>query len=254
MRFTCLPTLRSPTPISRSERSKSANIPIEKTLAKRARLRPLRLQTMKIEKGMETDQLKTPVERVRHAIVSEENRLAGLLDHPPIRDVCSLAGRIASGERKHRSRPQTPRTLTTNDSRLNLLARNGRGLDLFQQNAGCVIPCSCPRHLHTAIVRCSSPLSAARWRLRAARQPSNSAAICPTRIRWPRFMPAARPKTRLRKSSARRRASASSTTTSPGITSAGGPSQTGFLRPGCARPAGLHRRLRRPRGRQGRGS
>jgi hypothetical protein len=47
--------------------------------------------------------------------------LAGLLDHPPERDVCSLAGRIVSGERKHRSRSKTPWPLTTNDSRLNLL-------------------------------------------------------------------------------------------------------------------------------------
>jgi hypothetical protein len=30
--------------------------------------------------------------------------LAGLLDDPPVRDVCSLASRIVSGERKHRSR------------------------------------------------------------------------------------------------------------------------------------------------------
>ena len=94
---------------------------VEKTLAERARLRPIRLQAMKIKEGMETYQFKTPVERVRDAIVSEENGLAGLLDHPPERDVCSLAGRIVSGERKHRSRSQTPRTLTTNDPRLNLL-------------------------------------------------------------------------------------------------------------------------------------
>ena len=77
---------------------------------------------MKIKKRVEADQFKSPVERVRYAIVSEENGLAGLLDHPPERDVCSLAGRIVSGERKHRSRSWTPRTLTTNDSRLNLLA------------------------------------------------------------------------------------------------------------------------------------
>ena len=96
---------------------------VEKALAERARLRPIRLEAMKIKKRVEANQFKAPVERVRYAIVSEENRLAGLLDDPPVRDVCSLAGRITSGERKHRSRSRTPQTLTTNDSRLNLLAR-----------------------------------------------------------------------------------------------------------------------------------
>ena len=94
---------------------------VEKALAERARLRPIRLEAVKIEKRVEAHQFKAPVERVRYAILSEENGLAGLLDHAPICDVCSLAGRIASGERKHRSRSQTPRTLTTNDPRLNLL-------------------------------------------------------------------------------------------------------------------------------------
>ncbi len=77
---------------------------------------------MKIKKSVKANQFKAPVERVRHAIVSEENGLAGLLDDPPVRDVCSLAGQIASGERKHCSRSQTLRTLTTNALRLNLLA------------------------------------------------------------------------------------------------------------------------------------
>jgi hypothetical protein len=48
--------------------------------------------------------------------------LAGLLDDAQICGICSLAGRVMSGERKHRSRSHTPRTLTTNGSRLNLLA------------------------------------------------------------------------------------------------------------------------------------
>ncbi|HEX9536003.1 MAG TPA: hypothetical protein VF924_11060 [Stellaceae bacterium] len=95
---------------------------VEKALAELARLRPILLQAMKIKKSVKANQFKAPVERVRHAIVSEENGLAGLLDDPPVRDVCSLAGQIASGERKHCSRSQTPRTLTTNASRLNLLA------------------------------------------------------------------------------------------------------------------------------------
>ena len=59
---------------------------------------------MKINKRVEADQFKAPVERVRYAIVREENALAGLLDDPPVSDVGSLASRIVSGERKHRNR------------------------------------------------------------------------------------------------------------------------------------------------------
>ena len=77
---------------------------VEKTLAEQARLRPILLEAMKIKKRVKANELKAPVERVRYAIVSKENRLAGLLDDPPVRDVCSLASRIVSGERKHRSR------------------------------------------------------------------------------------------------------------------------------------------------------
>jgi hypothetical protein len=91
---------------------------VEKALAKQARLRPIRLEAMKINKRVEANQFKAPVERVRYAIVREENRLAGLLDDPPVSDVCSLAGRIVSAERKHRNRSLTPRPLTTNHSRL----------------------------------------------------------------------------------------------------------------------------------------
>src|SRR5205814_9179212 len=91
---------------------------VEKTLAEWARPRPVRLEAVKIKKRMKTNQFKAPVERVRYAILSEENAFAGLLDDAPVCDVRSLAGRIVSGERKHRSRSQTPRTLTTNDSRL----------------------------------------------------------------------------------------------------------------------------------------
>ena len=76
---------------------------VEKALAKRARLRPIRLEAMKIKKPVEADQFKAPVERVRYAIVREEDWLAGLLDDTPVRDVCSLTGRIVSGERKHRN-------------------------------------------------------------------------------------------------------------------------------------------------------
>ena len=94
---------------------------VEKALTERARLGPVRLKAMEIKKRMKADQVKAPVERVRYAILSEENRLAGLLDHAPVCGICSLAGRIVSGEGKHRSRSQTPRTLTTDDSRLNLL-------------------------------------------------------------------------------------------------------------------------------------
>jgi hypothetical protein len=96
--------------------------PVEKALAEQAGLRPILLEAMKIKKGMKANQLKAPVERVRYAIVRKENSLAGLLDNPPVRDICSLAGQIASGEGKHCSRSQTARTLTTNASRLNLLA------------------------------------------------------------------------------------------------------------------------------------
>jgi hypothetical protein len=95
---------------------------VEKALAERARLRPIRLEAMKIKKRMKANQFKAPVERVRYAIVGEKSRLAGLLNDPPVRDICSPAGQIASGERKHCGRSQTPRTLTTNASRLNLLA------------------------------------------------------------------------------------------------------------------------------------
>jgi hypothetical protein len=95
---------------------------VEKALAERARLRPIRLEAMKIKKRVKANQFKAPVERVRYTIIGEENRLAGLLNDPPVREVCSLSGRIASGERKHHSRSRTPRTLTINDSRLNLFA------------------------------------------------------------------------------------------------------------------------------------
>ena len=96
---------------------------VEKALAKRARPGPVRFQAMKIKKRMKANQFEAPVERVWHAILSEKNGLAGLLDHASVCDDCRLAGRIVFGERKHRSRSQTPRPLTTNDSRLNLLTR-----------------------------------------------------------------------------------------------------------------------------------
>ena len=69
---------------------------VEKALAERARLRPIRLEAMKIKKRVKANQFKAPVERVRYAIVGEENRLAGLLNDPPVRDICSLSGQIVS--------------------------------------------------------------------------------------------------------------------------------------------------------------
>ena len=69
---------------------------VEKALAERDRLRPIRLEAMKIKKRMKANQFKAPVERVRYAIVGEKSRLAGLLNDPPVGDVGSLSGRIAS--------------------------------------------------------------------------------------------------------------------------------------------------------------
>src|SRR5277367_2124710 len=174
---------------------------------------------MKIQKRMEANQFKAPVERVRYAIVGEENGLAGLFDDPPVRDVCSLAGRIVSGEGKHRSRSQTPRPLTTNDSRLNLL-RGKMGVSLvgFNGMPVSVIRCSLLKPNRYGDCLFFSPPFPVPLHLSAARQQWSSAGICLIRIRWPRFMPAVRLRTRLRKSSARRPASASSTTTSHGIT------------------------------------
>jgi len=71
--------------------------PVENALAESTRPRPILLEPMKIQKRMKANQLKTPVERVRYAIVREKNRTAGLLDDPPIRNVCSLSGRFALG-------------------------------------------------------------------------------------------------------------------------------------------------------------
>jgi hypothetical protein len=76
-------------------------------LAESAGLRPISLEAMKIKKCVEADQLKATVEGIRYAIISEENRLAGLLDDTPVRSDCSLAGQIMSGKKK------TPQPLAT---------------------------------------------------------------------------------------------------------------------------------------------
>jgi hypothetical protein len=51
---------------------------VEKALGEPARLGPIGLETMKIQKRMEANQFKAPVERVRYAILGEENRLSSL--------------------------------------------------------------------------------------------------------------------------------------------------------------------------------
>jgi len=52
---------------------------------------------MEVQKRMQANKLKAPVECVGYAIVGEENRLPGLLDHAPIREIGSTTGQIASG-------------------------------------------------------------------------------------------------------------------------------------------------------------
>jgi hypothetical protein len=93
---------------------------VEKALAEPVRPGPIDLETMKIKKRMEAYQFKAPVDRVRYAIVCEENHLSRLLDDAPMRQLRSLTGPISTGEGKQRSCSQIPGALTTNESRLNL--------------------------------------------------------------------------------------------------------------------------------------
>jgi hypothetical protein len=53
---------------------------------------------MKIQKCVQANELEAPIERVRYATLSEENRLPRLLDHAPISQIGSIPRRIASGE------------------------------------------------------------------------------------------------------------------------------------------------------------
>ena len=70
---------------------------VEEALTEPARLGSIVLEAMKIQKCMQANQFKTPVQRVRHAIIDEEHRLAGLFDDTAICAVYRLTGRIASG-------------------------------------------------------------------------------------------------------------------------------------------------------------
>lgn len=51
---------------------------------------------MKIQKRMQTNQLKASVKRVRYAVVDEENRLSSLRYHAPISQLGEVSRRIAS--------------------------------------------------------------------------------------------------------------------------------------------------------------
>ena len=72
-------------PISRSERSKSANITSKNRWPRRAELAAVRaFEPVQIKESVQADQLKPAVDRVGHAAIGEETGLARLLDHPPI--------------------------------------------------------------------------------------------------------------------------------------------------------------------------
>ena len=98
MRFTCLPTLKSPTPISRSARSKSANIRSKNPWHSRFARGRSAFRRVQIQECVETDDLEAPVERIRHAILREENRLPALLDHPPVGKIGGLTSLVAAGK------------------------------------------------------------------------------------------------------------------------------------------------------------
>ena len=71
-------------PISRSDRSKSANIASKNAWPNAAPCGRFRFEPVEIEKGVQADQLEAPVERVGDAALGEENRVPGLLHDTPV--------------------------------------------------------------------------------------------------------------------------------------------------------------------------
>jgi hypothetical protein len=83
---------------------------IQEALTKAIALWPKGLETMKIQKCVQANELKAPVERVGYAIVSKKHRLSRSLDHSPMCKLGGVTGRLAFGEwiqggaRNHRRR------------------------------------------------------------------------------------------------------------------------------------------------------
>lgn len=78
---------------------------VEKGLAKLICLRSLDLEPVKVQKRVQANEFKTPVERIWRAIFGEENRLPGLLDHAPIGKLSGISSQTAPKERSQRILP-----------------------------------------------------------------------------------------------------------------------------------------------------
>src|SRR5262249_33292401 len=94
--------------------------PVKETLGQSVRLRPLGLESMKIQESMQANQLETSVKCVRHAIIGEKDRSPSVLDHVPVGNIGSITDDISLAAGNHRERSLRSETLTINESRLNL--------------------------------------------------------------------------------------------------------------------------------------
>ena len=141
---------------------------------------------------MQANQLEPPVERVGNAVFGEKHGLPGLLDDPPVGELCCIANRLASGERNHHA-AVAGIAVVDND----WLSAKSAGQNWASSRSVSTETCLLPRdilagrqpmlllRLSAASRRCCRLLS--RWR--AALPPSSSAAICRRRMKSARSIP-----------------------------------------------------------------
>src|SRR5439155_10752250 len=77
---------------------------IEKALAQRRRMRLFALQPMEVKEGVQTDQLESAVDRIRHPALDKKAGLAGMLHNAAVGKLGSLANGKGSEHREHYER------------------------------------------------------------------------------------------------------------------------------------------------------
>ena len=103
---------------------------------------------------MQTNQLKPSVERVRYAIVEEENRLSSLLYHLSVGHLGEVSRRIACGVSDHGEMLANTADVDNQRLAVNLSLGDGRGFAAFQQITGSAFRCLITKAFPSGI--CSS--------------------------------------------------------------------------------------------------
>ncbi len=97
MRFTCLPTLKSPTPDFPQRPVEISEHDVKEALAHSVCRRTFRFEPVQKEESVHTDQLEAPVERIGNREVGKKGRLPGLLDDPSVGALGRLPVLFAAG-------------------------------------------------------------------------------------------------------------------------------------------------------------